>query len=170
MISTYAGNRLFMLQLKQENQFWAAIGGQSPWPDENEPPAEDITANTIIEPIVYVKPQINSMVKPVLSAGDVLITDQNYIMVTDAEALEDLEARFLYLQFAFDSSIGMPVADFRQIGLFTNLIPSVGYNNAEWLIPEHVVSPGTLLRIHNDTYTHMPINRPEIVEFLLALD
>lgn len=165
-VATYVGRALRAVQFKQANTIWAVTGRQTPWADENVPVQPLPTITSILEPVCFVKPQIIKLCKTVTSGGDVQILGQRYAFVDDDDALTE-SARYIYSLARFDPTIGQPYGDFRQVGLYVNLIPATGYDNDLWLDPLNVADPGVLIYASSDTVTTMSIQRIELVEIII---
>ena len=139
----YSGRARRALIYKTNSQWWGAIGGITPWANGDTPPSWTPNAGAVDTPIVYVRPSALSLAVPVASGGAVTVGSQQFNLIADANALEQ-EARFLYFAFRFDPTVGMPVANYRIFGIFTQLVPALGHENDQWLAPANVVSLGSL--------------------------
>ncbi len=142
-VTCYSARARRALAYKSTNTFWCAIGGTAAWTNEAAPPSPVPATTALDTPIVYVLPTMVSLAAPVSSGGSVTINGQQYALISDANAVSQ-SARYLYMLARFDPSMGMPVANFREFGIFTALEPMAGHENDPWLAPANVVSPGVL--------------------------
>jgi len=142
-VTTYGARTRRALIYKDANTFWCGIGGTAAWTNEAAPPSPSPATTALDTPIVYVSPTTVSLAAPVTSGGSVTINGQQYSLVSDANAVAQ-GARYLYLLARFDPSTGMPVANFREFGIFTALVPMSGHESDPWLAPANVESPGVL--------------------------
>jgi hypothetical protein len=165
----YVGRIIRALQFKQQNEFWGAIGRTTAWVNESVPPDFSLSATNIDEPIVYVKASIVSLAAIVQSGENIIINGNKYAYVSDANAYAN-DARYLVLVFTVDPALGHPVANFRQIGFFANLIPITGHTADLYLLPANVSSVGKMIYIHNDTITTMASNRQEEIKIALEFE
>lgn len=166
-VTTYIGRARRALLHKDNSTYWVAIGRTTAWDDENVPPAAEPGATDIEEAICFVQPQTVSLCKAVNEAGDFTHLGQQYSYVSDEDAIAEA-ARFLYILAKFDPTLGQPYGEFRQTGVFVNLVPATGYETAQWLAPAHVADRGILEYLDNDIKTTMATNRQEIIEIVIA--
>ena len=160
--TTYVGRILRALQFKTDNELWGAIGRTTAWDDEADPPDDPITSTTIEEIIGFVKAGVVGLAKAVESNEDVTINGQKYTYVDDVDAYDE-DARYLILIVRIVPSDGHPYGNFRQIGIYANLVPTTGHESDVYLVPGDVSDAGTLVYVHNDTITTMsPIREEEI--------
>jgi len=128
-----------------QNPFWVCIGRTTPW-DENEdnPPEAIITTVAIDEPILYKHLTQKYHVQPVTVEGDFYIDGQWYKVITEDEARDNLIPYVLLTNTITYNDIGDDTITFRQIGVYSRLIPKEGYENHELLTPDQVEDPGWL--------------------------
>jgi hypothetical protein len=166
-VTPYAECARRALLNKQNSEFWFAWGRQTAWPDENLPPIPTPGGSTAVDsPLVYKRPSLVSLCKPVNSNEDFTYRGQKYAYVADNAAIAE-GGRFVYLRGRLDPSDGDPVGTFRQIGVFSDLIPAAGYESATRIAPAHVDDPGHLVYLSNDVAITIDINRIHAVEILL---
>jgi len=147
--AAYAGRVGRALDFKGSKTLWCGIGRQIGWVDDLYPPEPDLTALTIEEPLVYVKADFTTLCVWSEVEADVEVADNYFAYIADVDALDNF-ARFLYAQFTFDGTIvGMPFGQFRQVGVFSDLVPASGHESDIWLPPANVSSVGTLEYISN---------------------
>ncbi len=165
-VTTYMGRARRALLHKQNSVYWVAIGKTSPWENEEAPPEAQPGSALLEEPVIYVKPTNVSLCKIVSSGEDITHLGTKYAFVNDSNAIEE-NARFMYIFARFDPTAGQPYNDFRQIAVFSNLIPAEGHDGDSWLAPSNVTSEGLLEFIAHDIVTVMANTRLEVVEVML---
>jgi len=134
---------------KTNSEFWVGIGRTTPWDDEETPPAVDLDAVDIEEPIVYVQATQTHLCKVVTTGEDVIVAGVKYAFVADEDALTEI-AEFIYMVGEFTGTVGgQPHADFRQWGVLRNLVPAAGHETDTWLAPANVEDPGILAQLEN---------------------
>lgn len=166
-INPYGGCAENAKLLYDNSTFWMGIGRTTAWTTELAPPSGSVSATTIEEPIVYAKAEIVSLCKTIASNPDVTVRGQGYKYVATGDAIAEF-ARFIYIKARFDPSEEQPYATFRQIGIFTNLIPTLAHINDLWLAPANVLSVGVLKYLENNAPTVMNLNRQEIIQVIIA--
>lgn len=155
-LAAYAGRvrraKLFKnwsMALEDTPSFWCGLGRQTEWLDDNLPPEPSPSAVDIEEPIVFFKADLVTLCAWSENEADVVVYGNNFEFVSDGEA-DEKAARWVYLQFTMDGTIeGIPTGTFRQVGVFSDLVPATGHENDEWLAPAHVEDVGTLEYISN---------------------
>ncbi len=165
-VTTYAGRARRALLHKQNSVYWVGIGRTTAWNDEQAPPDPQPGSADFEEPIIYVKPTNVSLCKIVSTGEDITHLGTKYAFVPDANAIAE-SARFMYIFARFDPTAGQPFGNFRQIGVFSNLVPAEGHEGDSWLAPENVNDEGMLEFIAHDIVTVMTNSRLEVVEVLL---
>jgi hypothetical protein len=157
------------LLIKQNSDFWFAWGRQTAWPDDSLPPIPTPGGSTDIDtPLVFKKPALVSLCRPVNSGEDFTYRGQKYQYVADNNAIAD-GGRFVYLRGRLDPTDGDPVGTFRQIAVFSDLVPNAGYESANKLLPAQVDSHGQLVYLSNDIPVQIDVNRLHGVEILLEI-
>ena len=146
--STYIGRAKTAYDLKTGSTFWVGFGRTTAWDDEETPPDVTFSEDAIEEPFLYVKATYTSCCKPA-ETGDIEVAGQQYSFVADEDVLDEL-AYFMYALVELDYT-EMTHGTFRQVGLFTNLVPQAGYENNLWLAAANVDDPGILRYICNKT-------------------
>ena len=165
-VTTYAGRARRALLHKQNSTYWISIGRTTAWDDEENPPDPSPSASTIEEPIIYVTPTTVSLAKVVTSGEDITHLGTKYEFVADGNAIAE-GARYLYLLARFDPTSGQPYDTFRQVALFSNLVPASGHESDSWLAPANVSSEGLLEYLDNDVSTIMTETRLEVIEIMI---
>ena len=143
---------------------WGVIGRTTAWPDENNPPAEDVATTLLDTPIGYKKILTKLLVKPDVS-GDIQFKNQNYAVVTVEEAFNEDVVR-VFLEFSFDYD-EVPLSTFRQIGIHRGLVPTAGNELALVLQPAQVASAGPLLYYVNRLAETRAIDKKNIIRRIL---
>jgi len=149
-ISSYDAQIARALWIKGKS-LWLAIGRTTAWPatatapEDVVPAAETPGTHAIDEPIVYLRPTLISLARPVSSSGSVSVNRQQYAFVADANAYAEY-GRFIYCRGIFDVEEyeGLPFGAFRQTALYSGLVPAAGHENDQWLAPANVSNHGIL--------------------------
>jgi len=150
---------------KTYSTYWVAVGKTTAWDDELAPPSPEAGLTDIEEHIVFVKAELVSLCRFVNSQEDVMIRGRRYRYVEDSNALTEL-GRFIYIKARFDPSIGQPYGIFRQMGVFSNLVPAAGHTDDLWLDPDDVEDTGVLEYVENTAPIVMSLEREEIVQVI----
>ena len=165
-VTTYASRARRALLHKMSSTYWVAIGRTTAWDDEENPPDPSPNDTGVTEPIIYVTPTTVSLCKVVTSGEDITHLGTKYEFVADEDAITE-GARFLYLLARFDPTSGQPYDTFRQVGLYSNLVPASGHESDSWLAPANVSDAGLLEYIDNDVATIMTETRLEVIEIMI---
>ena len=164
--TTYVGRARRALMTKQNSTFWVAVARTTIWPNEQSPPSPSPGVTSIDEPICFVKADNVRLCKLVNSGGDINHLGQAYQFVDDTNAISEM-ARFLYLHAEFHPAQGQPYGSFRQIAVFSGLVPKAGYESDLWLAPTNVQNPGVLEYLDNDVVTVMSLTKYEVVPIII---
>lgn len=158
--TTYLAQVQRALATKNGDTLWVAIGRTSPWtPDDEIPDDPQPGATGIDEPICYRRPVKLTVAKQVDQAtyDGLPETDRSNVngillqFVDDEDAYTEY-ARLLYFRAVWNPvTDGHPADDFRQVGLFSGLVPSAGHEADDWLAPANVDDPGLLEYVDNGT-------------------
>jgi hypothetical protein len=166
--TTYTGRARRALLVKSNSTFWVCIGRTTAWEHEESPPSAAPGAVDVEEPIVFVKASDVSLCKYVAEGGDIEWFGDHYEFVDDDDAIEE-QARFLYMVAEFHPAQGQPYGNFRQVGVYSNLVPATGHETETWLAPINVSDKGILEFIQNDVVTQQSVTRyeriPVVIEF-----
>ena len=165
-VTTYSGRARRALLHKTNSTYWVAIGRTTAWDDEEVPPDPSPSASAITEPIVYVTPTTVSLCKVVTSGEDITHLGTKYELVDDVDAITE-GARYLYIMARFDPTSGQPYDTFRQVALYSNLVPASGHESDNWLEPANVSDEGLLEYLDNDVATIMTTTRLEVIEIMI---
>jgi hypothetical protein len=150
------------LYRKNNQPWWLAFGRTSAWPNEANPPDVELATADIDEAFVFVKPIVLSMARVVSEAdylalppgqgARIVVNDvaSYFALVADEDAFTQF-ARWVYYRAELNPITGMPVASYRQVGVFVGLVPAAGYEQHAWLAPGNVQSRGRLIRLSNGT-------------------
>lgn len=165
-VTTYSGRARRALLHKTNSTYWVAIGRTTAWDDEDNPPDPTPSTSAITEPIIYVTPTTVSLCKVVTSGEDITHLGTKYEFVADEDAITE-GARYLYMLARFDPTSGQPYDTFRQVAMYSNLVPGTGHESDSWLAPANVSSEGLLEYIDNDVATIMTETRLEVIEIMI---
>lgn len=157
--TSYSLRSLINLDIKTNHEFWIVVGQTDVWGDPDTPTAFAPGDTSIDDPVVAIKPSVVSLCREV-SEGDYLLLAEGqrayviiegvahyFAFVADKDYLTEY-ARFLYMQALYSTPAGMPVPStgyFRQYSIYTSLVPSAGYESADWLAPDNIDDYGILL-------------------------
>lgn len=149
---------------------YIGIGRTTPWSDEQNPPACDPAANQISEVIGYKLVSSFTLVRPP-NAGEtipenaIIYRDTPWIIISDEQAyLQNATYVYISADIVGDE---LPLATFRQTGLYLNLIPNSGVTQPN-LIPSQVQSYGILKGYVNDVPVTRTVGQTTTLEFLLS--
>ena len=143
--------------MKQGDDLWVIMGQTSEWTDENDPDSPTPGSETIVEPFVAIKPIVKTMAVEVTEEAYTALTDGFRAAVSIEGTIKYLElvadadaytrgARYLYIKALYDPVVaGHPAfVSFRTYYLTSALVPSAGYENATWLVPDNIDDYGLL--------------------------
>lgn len=168
-VSGYEGRVEDALSLKAKDLWFCFCRKDTPWPeggdtDETKVPSHLPADAEYEEPYLFVKAEYKSVARvateqefneadpamriAVRTGGTDGDPDDppvyvRYIFVADANAYDD-DARWVYVRTSIDASGSHPPGSFRQIKMYSGLIPVTGYQAATWLTPEKVEERGQL--------------------------
>jgi hypothetical protein len=137
--------------MKQGDDLWIVMGKTSDWTDEAIPDTPLPGDITIVEPIVAIKVAAKYLATEITEEAylllaeierAVVIIDETMVylqLVADEDAYTE-SARYLYLKVTYDPVIeGHPAfTSFRVYYVTSALVPSAGYESADWLAPGNV--------------------------------
>ena len=157
--ASYGLRSLINLELKNNHVFWIVVGQTGDWDAEPAPNAFVPGDTTIADPVVAIKPVVITLAREVSLADYNNIAEGHRVTVAiegvvhyfayveDEDYLTEY-GRFLYMHAIYSTPLGMPSPDtgtYRQYSVFVNLVPSAGYEEAEWLEPANIDDYGTLI-------------------------
>jgi hypothetical protein len=148
MVLTKAHRTANAMRFKHSTQdnIWVALGGTSPWPDEQHPPAPSLTTTTIDTPVLYVK-AIVRYVKEDPAGGFVFVDPsgvQRYFLEITNESQVISQLISVVMVQATANGIDIPATTIREIGFVTNLVPAAGFEGRSQLTPQQITSTGIL--------------------------
>jgi len=155
--------------IRFKNQtLWMAIGRTTPWTNESSPPAETSTTTSIDEIKGFVKITNKSMVYEVSSGEDIVVLGNKYKFSSDNDAYSN-NAKFVYLKGEILNSyfIETPFFKYRQIGIYSNLVPVTGHEGDLYLDPSNVSDAGILEYYSNEQPIERRNDRKDVFEFIL---
>ena len=142
-----------LLTFKNNEVFWFAVARtQTPWGNENSPPAESVDTASLTEIAGLQKAQTVSLCYQDTN-GAIEFRGKRYSLVSDNDAY-NYDSRYLYCStiLRFDT---FPVVTFRQFGILVGVAPKVGSEYKDVLLPSDIMSYGKLIGYVN----HPPIIR-----------
>jgi hypothetical protein len=178
--TTYGARVKRGLDLKNGDDLWFALGKTSAWPNDESPPSPLPGDTEVTEPFIVFKPIIKSMAREVSqveydalqeSQRGVVVIDEviRYLKLVSDENAQTEVARYVYLRGVSNPALGHPAATFRQIGIYSGLVPAAGYENAEWLATTNVDQYGLLEYLDNGTKTDQTEFGP-VIAIAVALE
>jgi len=135
------------LYLKSKiNSTYLGIGRSSEWDDEENPPVPTPDTQELDEPIGYKRVNTASLCRRLGQSEEASYPNVTYLgeeweLIPDNLAHEE-EATYVYYEAEIQAG-ELPSGEYRQVGIFTNLIPEEGVNKLN-LLPEEVAETGTL--------------------------
>lgn len=163
ILTTYFRTQLAK-DLFNASDVWIGIGRSAAWPDDNNPPAEDLGVTALDTPIAYKKILTKFLVIPD-GAGTLQFKNQNYTIVTVADAFTQGVLR-TYMEMSFDYD-EIPLTTFRQVGIFRGLVPATGFGSQLVLLPAQVGSTGALISYSNIKPEPRAIDRKNLVRRII---
>jgi hypothetical protein len=164
------GIRMELAQaMAERGNFWAGIGRTAAWPTESDPP--DVVGDEIVvDGVQFYKKSL--LYSPVYQSDendfDIYLNGVYWKKASTYADVKANSANFWYVRFILDKDEG-PSITFRQIGIFANLTPAAGNENATILTPSEVDDPGNLVLLENRTLvTRDPLTRGESLEYILT--
>ena len=153
-IKTNMGSVSRALDFYNKDEIFFCIGKTSPWPDEENPPEPDADS-TIEGAIGYKRHEFKYLVVPYDGGdtpdGTVIIDygpDSKWKAVPAGSAVDE-KAMWVYVETTINAE-DFPLGDYRQVGLYTNLVRASGVDsNKTTLLPSEVEDPGLLEIIDN---------------------
>jgi hypothetical protein len=144
---------------------WICLGRTTPWPDEENPPIADPNTTNITEPIIYKRCEVQSFVVED-PQGEYIVSGVRYRPITIAQARATMATTILIKATILDNDVGDEVT-FRQVGLYSKLIPTPGNEPKTKLLPNEVQDPGYLEWFANREPIHIQPNQHEIFYIVL---
>ena len=145
---------------------FVGVGRTTPWEDEENPPAPSSTDTTLEELIIYKRPNRLTFVTND-DNGELTILGDKYRALTLEEA-RDIQSRLVLIQTTFSTAdFGGPV-DYRQIGVFTYVVPTAGNESKSILLPSEIEDPGLIIHLTNRSPYYCYTNHGETINLLIA--
>lgn len=172
-IATTSSRVYAALALKSKSaSTYFAIGKTSPWTNEKIPPASDPNATMLTETIGYKKVDNVSLCRPYVE-GEVttypIVTygTLKFVLIPDAEAYNQKAVQVYYeVKIVGDE---LPVGTYRQVGVFTDLVPKTGVTKPN-LLPSEVQSIGILQFIENKEFNNRTVDTTVKERFIISME
>lgn len=145
---------------------FVGVGRTTPWEDEEDPPAPSLTDTTLEELIIYKRPNRLTFVTND-DNGEITILGGKYRALTLEEA-RDLQAQQVLIQTTFSTADFGGPADYRQIGVFTYVVPTAGNESKSILLPSEIEDPGLIIHLTNRSPYYCYANHGETINLLIA--
>ena len=162
-VSGYEGRVEDALSLKARDLWLCFCRSETPWPEggdtvEAKVPSHLPADAEYDEPYLFVKAEYKSIAR-VATEGEYDAADPSlriairtggsdddpanppiyvrYIFIADVDAYDN-DARWVYVRASIDASGSHPPGSFRQIKMYSRLVPTAGNQAATWLTPEKI--------------------------------
>lgn len=163
---TLAGHVSRAIDFFNKENVYFGIGRTTPWENELQP--DEPTVNTLLTEVVgYKKVETKYLVIPD-PTGEITYKDARWKIVPANEAVS-LGARWVYLN-CFISFSELPTnVSYRQIGVFTGLIPDSDHIGQYALLPDSVDDVGRLEIIDNRSPIYRATDMREQLSIIVEL-
>ncbi|MMZ43497.1 hypothetical protein D1872_50490 [compost metagenome] len=166
-ISTVYGHVSRALDFFKHESLYFCIGRTTPWDDETIPPAPDVNTQDVEEAVAFKKVLEKKMVVPD-PAGTIFYMGNMYREITSDQA-EAEKCRWVFVSTTLSGS-EVPLASFRQVGLYSGLKPKDTVTPGKIaLLPNEVDDTGLLEVLDNRKVTHRQEDQGEklslVIEF-----
>lgn len=163
------GGRINRARIYYENvgDLYIAIGRTSPWNDEENPPDPTGLETNVEEVIGFKKVDQFYFVVEDEVGGNLTFRGKTWRIVTVDNIFIE-QSRWIYVSA---SIVGdeLPLSEYRQVGLYSGLVPSFGFENADVLLPNQIDNSGVLEILGNRKFTPRQADQTEkailIMEF-----
>ncbi len=159
MVLTETGH-ISLAEVMFAKEFWLAWGdvpdGQE-WLDT--PPTEDTSSIELLAEVGRIK----NLVK------EYVILDENGVIEVDnlTWTISASRTKYIYLKFTFDQTQNS-TDEIYQLGLFTDVVPSVGHEADEYLQPTNIDDEGNILLIENQPVLFRNSATRETYEYIIT--
>lgn len=157
MILTTLHRRKNAIRFKRDEQddTWIVLGRTAAWTNEAAPPNPSISDTSIDTPICAYRATVH-WVKEDDDNGTLLFRDSQGNLkkflefLTETDALTNNCQQILVKAEVLGSDLeNLSVTAFRQVAIFTNLVPDTGHENDDFLAAADITSYGQMETIHN---------------------
>lgn len=165
-VSTIQAHVSRAIDFFNKKEIYFAIGRTTPWPDEDQPPAEDREATDVQEIIGFKKVEVKYLVVPDDVNGTIEYQNTKWRVVPLNQAYQE-KARFVFLEttIRYDE---LPLGTYRQVGVYVDLVRADGVpSNKNNLLPEEVDDHGTLVIIDNRKFSNRQEDQKEILNVVI---
>lgn len=153
-----------------QNDYWCALGRKDTAWGRPENPPDATVATPMVEVLGYRKVQKKRLVVPDQEHGSIIWRNLKLTKVEDKDMLKKTKGvypRWALLTCTITTSELTTGGHFRQVGLYTDLVPMAAYDDYEYLTPAQVSDPGNLIYIENIEQIYRLSNQIEEISFLL---
>jgi hypothetical protein len=141
-ISTFGSHVSRALDFYNKDSIYFCIGRTTQWPDEQSPPELLPSVTDVTEIIGFKKVEVKQLVIPDAN-GTIVYHNSKWSSVIPSNALS-AGAKWVYVKTVIQYS-DLPVGYYRQVGLYSNLIPATGVPAGQFsLLPDQVSERGIL--------------------------
>lgn len=146
-ISTSGSHVSRALDFYNKDSLYFCIGKSSSWADDTQPPVPVSTTTDVSEIIGFKKVEVKQLVIPDPN-GSIVYRNTTWSIVLPINAISQ-GAKYVYLKTVIQYS-DLPVGYYRQVGLYSNLVPAVGVPSGQYsLLPAQVADRGILEAFDN---------------------
>jgi len=159
MVLTEIGH-ISLAEMMYSKEFWLAWGtlaDDMKW--AGDPITEDINSQELFEEVGRIK----NLVK------EYVVLDSNGIIEIDnlKWTISNTRTKYIYLKFTFDQNHNSTDEIF-QLGIFTDTVPSAGFENENYLQPSNIDDIGNLLELENQPILYRNSATRETYEFVIT--
>ena len=161
------GGRINRARLFFENigDMYIALGKTSSWSDEENPPEPTGMETDMVEVLGFKRVDQKFFVVEDLVEGTLSFRDKKWRIVEPGDIFSE-GSRWVYVSASIVGS-ELPLTDYRQVGLFSGLIPNVGFEGMDVLTPGQVNSRGVLEILGNRKRTTRQDDQTERVILIM---
>jgi hypothetical protein len=136
---------------------WGTLADDMKW--AGDPITEDINSQELFEEVGRIK----NLVK------EYVVLDSNGIIEIDnlKWTISNTRTKYIYLKFTFDQNHNSTDEIF-QLGIFTDTVPSAGFENENYLQPSNIDDIGNLLELENQPILYRNSATRETYEFVIT--
>lgn len=165
-VSTVASHVKRALSFFNDPAIYLGIGKSSAWADDNNPPAPDTNATTLLELIGFRKADNVYMVVQDNTNGTIAYQNTKWSIVTPSNAYTQ-GAKWVYVSATINYD-ELPLGYYRQVGVFSGLQLANGVSGSQLaLLPAQVSNVGTLEVIDNRQPSNRQTNQKETLSVVI---
>jgi len=136
---------------------WSDVPDGSEW--AGTPPAEDTSAINLLSEVGRIKNLVKEYV--VLDEAGIIEVDNLKWTVSG------IRTKYIYLKFTFDQTHNS-TDEIYQLGLFTDVVPSPGFETEEYIQPVNLDDEGNLILVENQPVLYRNSATRETYEYVIT--